>query len=104
MCDHCREETYHYHSCRNRHCPRCQADPTARWVEGRRNLLLPCPYYLVTVTLPSELRPLARSHQKEVYSVLLREAAASVMKLADDPKWVGGRPGILAVLHTWTQG
>ena len=103
VCDHCREETYHYHSCRNRHCPRCQADQTSRWVASRRSLLLPCPYYLVTLTLPSELRPLARSHQREVYSVLLCEAAASVMKLVADSKWVGARPGILAVLHTWTQ-
>lgn len=102
VCDHCHEETYHYHSCRNRHCPKCHGDQTSRWLESRRNQLLPCPYYLLTFTLPSELRPLARSHQRDVYSLLLREAAASVIKLADDPKWIGGRPGILAVLHTWT--
>jgi hypothetical protein len=64
---------------------------------------LPCPYYFVTFTLPAELRPLARSHQSIVYDLLLREAAAALQHLADDPKWVGAKLGILAVLHTWSR-
>ena len=103
VCDHCHEERFHYHSCRNRHCPKCHGDQTQRWVEQQRERLLPCPYYLLTFTLPSELRPLARSNQRDVYGLLLRGAADSVLKLTADPRWVGARPGILAVLHTWTQ-
>jgi len=92
-----------YHSCRNRHCPKCHRDDTRRWLEGLRGRLLPCPYYLGTFTLPAELRALARSHQRVVYDLLLRAAAAALQTLADDPRWVGATLGILAVLHTWAR-
>jgi hypothetical protein len=65
--------------------------------------LLPCPYFLVTFTLPAELRPLAFANQKKVYGLLLRSAAAALQKLALDPQYLGGRLGALAVLHTWTR-
>jgi hypothetical protein len=65
--------------------------------------LLPCDHYLVTFTLPAQLRPLARSHQRVVYDILLREAAATLQTIADDPAWVGGRLAILAALQTWTR-
>jgi hypothetical protein len=64
---------------------------------------LPCPYFLVTFTLPQELRPLAFANQKKVYGLLLRSAAAALQKLAADPQYLGGRLGCLAVLHTWTR-
>jgi len=64
---------------------------------------LPCPYFLVTFTLPAELRPLAFAHQKKVYGLLMRSAAAALQKLALDPQYLGGRLGALAVLHTWTR-
>ena len=64
---------------------------------------MPCPYYLVTFTLPRELRALAFAHQRVVYGVLMRSAAAALQRLAADPQYVGARLGCLAVLHTWTR-
>ena len=101
--DDCGHLDFAYHSCRNRHCPKCHYGPSQLWLEGLRQRLLPCPYYLGTFTLPAELRPLARSHQRTVYDILLREAAAALQHLADDPQWVGATLGILAVLHTWAR-
>jgi hypothetical protein len=102
-CDDCGTTDYAYHSCRNRHCPKCQDDRAQSWLDRLRGRLLPSDHYLLTFTLPSELRGLARSHQRLVYSILMREAAATVLTLADDPQWLGGRPAILAVLHTWSR-
>ena len=102
-CDDCGALDYAYHSCRNRHCPKCQADRAQQWLERLRARLLPCDHYLLTFTLPHQLRAVARAHQTMVYAALLREAAAAVQTLADDPTWVGGTLGILAVLHTLSQ-
>lgn len=102
-CDHCRALHYSYHSCGNRHCPKCHGQQTAEWLEKQREGLLPGPYYLLTFTLPAELRAVARSHQKAVYASLLRSAAAAVQKLCADPRWLGGQPALLGVLHTWTR-
>ncbi len=103
QCDHCDVQVYRYHSCRNRHCPKCHHDQTERWLETQRAQLLPCPYYLVTFTLPSSLRALAFAHQRVVYGLLMRSAAAALQRLAADPRYVGARLGCLAVLHTWTR-
>lgn len=102
-CDDCGALDYRYHSCRNRHCPTCQDDRAQNWLERLRVRLLPCDHYLLTFTLPHQLRAVARAHQKVVYAALLREAAAAVQTLADDRTWVGGTVGILAVLHTWSR-
>lgn len=102
-CDDCGTLDYAYHSCRNRHCPKCQDDRAHSWLDRLRGRLLPSDHYLLTFTLPSELRRLARSHQRLVYSILMREAAATVLTLADDPQWLGGRPAVLAALHTWSR-
>ncbi|MBA4073321.1 MAG: IS91 family transposase, partial [Gemmatimonas sp.] len=102
-CDDCGALDYAYHSCRNRHCPTCQEERAQEWLDRVRQRLLPCDHYLLTFTLPQQLRAVARTHQAVVYAMLLREAAASVQTLAADPTWVGGPPGILAVLHTWTR-
>ena len=103
QCDHCDEKRYSYHSCRNRSCPKCHRDQTERWIAQQRQRLLPCPYYLITFTLPAALRPLARSHPKIVYGLLLKAAADALQKLAADPRFLGARLGALAVLHTWTR-
>ena len=103
QCDACGARDYAYHSCRNRHCPKCQADRGQEWLTAVRARMLPCDHYLLTFTLPQQLRVLARAHQKTVYSALLQEAAAAVQTLAADRAWVGGQVGILAVLHTWTR-
>jgi hypothetical protein len=102
-CEHCGTLHYSYHSCGNRHCPKCHGQLTERWLEQQRARLLPCPYYLLTFTLPSELRALARSQQKLLYGLLLSAAAASVQKLCADRKWLGAQPSLLGVLHTWTR-
>ena len=102
-CDQCGAVQYHYHSCRNRHCPKCQEDRAQDWLARTRERLLPCDHYLLTFTLPSALRAVARAHPRVVYTGLLRAAAATVQELAADPHWVGGTVGILAVLHTWSR-
>ncbi len=103
QCDHCGRQVYAYHSCRNRHCPKCHGDQTERWLAQQQTRLLPGPYFLVTFTLPAELRPLAFANQKKVYGLLMRCAGASLQKLALDARYVGGRLSALAVLHTWTR-
>lgn len=102
-CTPCNRDVYAYHSCGNRHCPKCHRDRSERWLARQRTHLLPCPYYLVTFTLPAQLRPLARSHPKILYNLLLQSAARSLLKLAADPRYLGGRPACLAILHTWTR-
>jgi hypothetical protein len=103
QCDHCDRQVYAYHSCRNRHCPKCHGDQTERWLQQQEPRLLPCPYFLVTITLPAELRPLSFANQKIVYGLMMRAAGAALQKLALDPQYVGGRLGALVVLHTWTR-
>jgi hypothetical protein len=103
QCDHCGQKRYSYHSCRNRSCPKCHRDQTERWIAQQRQRLLPCPYYLITFTLPATLRALAQSLPKTVYGALMKAAADALQKLAADPRFLGARPGILAVLHTWTR-
>lgn len=103
QCDHCDQTQYRYHSCRNRHGPKCHGEQTRRWLDLHRDRLLPCPYFLVTFTLPQELRAVTRSHQRTVYDALLRAAAETWLRVAADPQHLGARPAILAVLHTWTQ-
>lgn len=103
QCTACGRQVYRYHSCRNRHCPKCGGDQTQRWLDRHRARLLPCLHYLVTITLPSELRTVAFRHQAIVYSALMRSAAAALQHLADDPRYVGASVGCIAVLHTWTR-
>ena len=101
-CDSCGKKVYVYHACRNRHCPACHSDQIHKWLEQRTAELLPCDYFHVTVTIPDTLHPIFRSNQKRMYSLLMKTASESLIQLADDPKHLGGRVGILAVLHTWT--
>jgi hypothetical protein len=103
QCDHCAQKVFSYHSCRNRSCPKCHHDQTERWIAAQRRRLLPCSYDLISFTLPSTLRPLARCHPKPVYGALLKAAAQALQKLAADPRFLGAQIGALAVLHTWTR-
>jgi Putative transposase/Transposase zinc-binding domain len=102
-CPDCGTVRYSYHSCRNRHCPTCQHDAAQSWLAAQHELLLPLPYFLVTFTLPAELRALAYSHQRQVYSLFFRATAAALQQLAADPRFVGGQLGLLGVLQTWTR-
>lgn len=103
FCDQCQERRYSYHSCKNRHCPKCQNDQANEWLENQQNLLLPVNYFMVTFTLPDELRALARSNQRIVYHLLFRASADALLELAADPRFVGGLVGMVGVLHTWTR-
>ena len=103
QCTGCGRQVYRYHACRNRHCPKCGGDQTQRWLDRHRERLLPCVHYLVTITLPSELRALAFRHQAIVYGAFMRSAAAALQHLAADPRYVGASLGCIAVLHTWTR-
>jgi Putative transposase/Transposase zinc-binding domain len=102
QCESCGQTHAMGRSCGNRHCPTCQQDKTKAWLETQTDRLLPCPYFLVTFTLPAELRALARSHQRTVYSALFEASSAALRLLAADPKFVGtDRIGFFGVLHTW---
>ena len=103
FCSQCLELRYSYHSCKNRHCPKCQNEQANDWLHEQKELLLPTHHFLVTFTLPAELRALARSHQKTIYNLLFRASAAALQSLAQDPRFVGGRLGMVGVLHTWTR-
>ena len=102
-CDHCGERHFSYHSCRNRSCPKCHGHDLEAWLDARRAELLPVPYFHVVFTLPQPLRRIVRSHPEPLYGILMKAAAKALMKLAADPRYVGGQIGILAVLHTWTR-
>ena len=102
-CDACGHQHYSYHSCKNRSCPKCHVSDTKRWVEKREAELLPVRYFHVVFTLPQELRDNMRSNQSKLYSILMQAASEMLMKLALDPKHVGGKLSILSVLHTWTR-
>ena len=102
-CAPCDQFRYSYHSCQNRHCPKCGNEGATRWPVRQRDLLLPVPHFLLTFTLPDSLRKLARSHQKLMYNLLFRASAATLQKLARDPRWVGGQLGLVGVLETWTR-
>ena len=102
-CPVCAHQEYSYHSCKNRSCPKCHGNDTKRWLEKREAELLPTRYFHLVFTLPSELRDIARSNQKKLYAILMQAAAEALLKLGHDGKFVGGKVGILAVLHTWTR-
>jgi len=102
-CAACGETRYSYHSCCNRHCPKCQHEQTEEWLTLQQQLLLPTPYFLLTFTLPSELRDLAFRHQKLIYHLLFHASSQAVQKLARDPRLIGGQIGLVGVLHTWTR-
>jgi len=90
-----------YNSCRNRHCPKCQGAAARRWLADREAELLPVPYFHVVYTLPSELRDIAYQNKRVVYDLLMKAAAETTLAIASDPKRLGARIGITAVLHTW---
>jgi hypothetical protein len=89
-------------SCGNRHCPTCQQDKAKAWLENQIGRLLPCPYFLLTFTVPAGLRALVRRHQRVAYAALFEASSAAIKTLAADPKYVGtSRCGFFGVLHTW---
>jgi hypothetical protein len=102
-CDRCSYETVAYDSCRNRHCPKCQSSARDRWLLKQARSLLPVPYAHVVFTVPEQLAPLALRNQRLFYTLLFRAASETLLKIAADPRHLGARIGVLAVLHTWSQ-
>ena len=90
-----------FNSCRNRHCPKCQGAASRKWLAEREAELLPVPYFHVVYTLPSQLRDLAYQNKAVVYGLLMKASAETTLQIAADPKHLGARIGITAVLHTW---
>jgi Putative transposase/Transposase zinc-binding domain len=103
VCKKCDEYRYSYHWCKNRHCRKCGSDQAAQWLEEQKPLRLPVVHFLVTFTLPEELRKVARANQKLIYNTLFRASSEALQKLAADERFVGGRLGMVGVLHTWTR-
>jgi hypothetical protein len=103
QCAGCGARRVSYNSCRNRHCPKCQAGARAAWLEREAQSLLPVDYYHVVFTLPAALGPLALQNRRVLYDLLLRAAWEAVQELASDPRYLGATVGLLAVLHTWGQ-
>lgn len=101
VCPDCGQQHYQYHSCRNRHCPQCQHDAGQSWLAKQTAFQLPVPYFLLTFTLPAELRPFAQSQQRQLYHLLFRASAEASQQLAQEPRFAGGQLGLLGVLHTW---
>ena len=102
-CPDCGHEQYLYHSCKNRSCPKCHGTETKQWLEKRETELLPVRYFHLVFTIPSELRDIVRSNQKLLYDILIKAAVETLTAIGLDPKYVGGKLGILTVLHTWTR-
>lgn len=89
-------------SCGNRHCPSCQKDKAKGWLEKQTGRLLPCPYFLITFTVPAKLRAFVRSHARATYPALFEASSEALKALAADPRHIGTkRPGFFGVLHTW---
>jgi Putative transposase/Transposase zinc-binding domain len=103
QCSHCGRREFLYNSCRNRHCPRCQAGCRADWLEREAGSLLPVEYHHLVFTLPAEVAELARANPRLVYGLLFQAASASVQEVAANPRHLGAQVGLVAVLHTWGQ-
>ncbi len=100
-CEDCAHVQVAYNSCRNRHCPRCQGAAAKRWLEAREAELLPVAYYHVVFTLPAEIADIAFHNKAVVYDILFKAASETLLTIAADPKHLGARIGVTAVLHSW---
>jgi hypothetical protein len=103
VCERCGFERPSYNSCRDRHCPKCQALAQHRWLQARKERLLPIHHFHVVFTLPAQLRPLVMHNRRLLFEQLCRTASATLLELGRDPKRLGAKLGVTAVLHTWTR-
>src|SRR3989442_4200291 len=100
-CHTCEQVQIAYNSCRNRHCPKCQASAARRWLEARQADLIPVEYYHVVFTLPAPIAAIAYSNKAVIYDLLFAVAAETLRTIAADPKHLGAEVGATLVLHTW---
>ena len=101
QCEDCGHEHIAYNSCRNRHCPKCQAGAARDWLAARQAELLPVGYFHLVFTLPAAIADIAYHNKQAVYDLLMRVSAETTLTIAADPKHLGARIGITSVLHTW---
>src|SRR6266446_6506329 len=101
MCEKCAHIQISYNSCRNRHCPKCQAAMAKQWLAAREADLLPVPYYHVVFTLPAAIADIAYQNKAVIYDLLFKASAETLITIAADPKHLGARIGITSVLHSW---
>ena len=101
VCDSCGGVRITYNSCRNRHCPKCQASAAKRWLEARQADLLPVAYYPMVFTLPAPISAIACTNKAVIYGLLFEVAAETLRTIAADPKHLGAQIGATLVLHTW---
>ncbi len=102
-CDDCGNVEFSYNSCRNRHCPKCQATSRAEWLDQEATQLLEVEYFHVVFTLPDEIGPITLQNKRQIYGLLFRAASETLLTIARDPKHLGAEIGFLMVLHTWGQ-
>src|SRR5512132_1283374 len=100
-CSRCGKRVLSYNSCRNRHCPKCQANARHRWIQARRREILPTRYVHLVFTLPHQLAPLALQNQRLLYGLLFRASAETLLEVARNH--LGAHLGFFSVLHTWNQ-
>ena len=100
-CTDCGHIRIAYNSCRNRHCPKCQGAAAKDWLAARQAELLPLAYYHVVFTLPAPIADIAYHNKAEIYAILFKAAAETLITIAADPKHLGARIGVTSVLHTW---
>jgi predicted Zn-ribbon and HTH transcriptional regulator len=103
VCNKCGYEQISYNSCRNRHCPKCQATKQIKWIDKLKAQVLPIRYFHIVFTLPEQLRPLAYINQNIIYSILFKSASQTLKQVALNPKFLGAMPAFISVLHTWGQ-
>jgi hypothetical protein len=102
-CPRCGHQAISYNSCRNRHCPKCQAQARQRWLDAREKEVLGVPYFHVVFTIPHELNPLCQYNPEVLYGLLFQASASTLLEVAADPKHLGAEIGFLSILHTWGQ-
>lgn len=103
QCNACNHLLISYNSCRNRHCPKCQATNRERWIEARQQDLLPTTYFHVVFTLPHELNGYCQKHPKELYNILFSASKETIETFGNDAKHLGAQTGMVSILHTWGQ-
>src|SRR5512134_1630884 len=101
ICEKCEHTQIAYNSCRNRHCPKCQAAAARVWLAAREAELLPVPYYHLVFTLPAAIADIAWQNKAVVYDLLFRAASETLLTIAADPRHLGAQIGMTAVLHAW---
>lgn len=102
-CKECGEEYFEYNSCRNRHCPMCQNYAREKWIQKETSYLLDSKYFHIVTTIPYELNEIFLHNNKICYNILFKATKESILELCNDPKWLGAKPGITSILHTWGQ-